>query len=83
MDNLFGKRCAIPTGMSERPFIYRILSSDTESNAWSEPPITASSERNLVRHDYYEQILFVVMDGIIDETSRILRVARKDVKIID
>ena len=83
MTNLFGKRCLIPTGYDKRPFVYRILSSDATSNTWIEPPITYQSERNPVRHDHSEPVLFVVLDTLISDQSRIIRVARKDAEIID
>lgn len=79
--NLFGRYCEIPTGQSAKPFIYRIISSDTRSNGWSEIPLTYNTETQPIIHDYSEDILFVVSDGIIDETSRIIRVALKDVKL--
>lgn len=80
---LFGKRCKIPTGLSARPFVYRIVNSEWMSNAWSEPPLTYDSETNPVVHDHTEQVLIVVCDTLIDEHSRLLRVALKDVEIME
>lgn len=82
-DKLFGKRCIIPTGYNKRPFVYRILRSGVMSNAWSEIPITYNSETEHAWHDYFEDILYVVCDTLIDEHSRIIRVAEKDVKIME
>lgn len=80
---LFGKRCRISTGYDKRPFVYRIVNSGWMSNTWSEPPITYQSERNPVRHDHSENILIVVLDTLINENSRLLRVALKDVELMD
>ena len=79
---LFGRRCIIPNGYSARPFVYRIVNSGTESNTWSEPPLTYQSEHNPVHHDHFEEILIVVCDTLIDEKSKLVRVARKDVKLM-
>ena len=80
---LFGKRCIIPHGISGTPFVYRIVNSGTLSNAWSELPLTYQSENNLTLHDYSTEVLIVVCDTLIDEKSKLVRVARKDVKLID
>lgn len=79
---LFGRRCLIANGMNSRPFVYRIVNSGTESNTWSEPPLTYQSENNPVIHDHFEEILIVVCDTLIDEKSKLVRVARKDVKLM-
>jgi len=80
---LFGKRCRILTGYAKRPFVYRIVNSEWMSNTWCEPPITYQSERNPVRHDYSENVLIVVLDTLIDDNSRLIRVALKDVELMD
>ncbi len=80
---LFGKRCIIPHGFSGKPFVYRIVNSGTYSNAWSEVPLTYQSESNLLLHDEFEEVLIVVVDTLINERSKLVRVARKDVKLID
>jgi len=81
---LFGKRCIIPYGMSAQPFVYRIVNSGIKSNYWSEVPITAKTEANPVNHgEEMEDVLIVVCDTLIDETSRLVRVALKDVEIMN
>lgn len=80
---LFGKRCRILTGYDKRPFVYRIVNSGLMSNTWCEPPITYQSERNPVRHDHRENVLIVVLDTLIDDNSRLIRVALKDVELMD
>ena len=80
---LFGKRCRILTGYDKRPFVYRIVNSEWMSNTWSEPPITYQSGKNPVRHDHSENVLIVVVDTLINENSRLLRVALKDVELMN
>jgi hypothetical protein len=80
---LFGKRCRILTGYDKRPFVYRIVNSEWMSNTWCEPPITYQSKRNPVRHDHSENVLIVVLDTLIDEKSSLIRVALKDVELMD
>lgn len=80
---LFGRRCKILTGYDKRPFVYRIVNSEWRSNSWCEPPLTFQSEHNPVHHDYYEDVLIVVLDTLISEDSRLIRVARKDVELMD
>lgn len=82
MDDLFGRRCLIPYGYSERPFVYKIVSSDLKSNTWVEPPMTAQSEANPVHHDHYEDILIVVLDTLVSDDSKLHRVALKDVVLL-
>ena len=83
--DLFGKRCLIPTGIYSEPFLYRIVDSGMRSNGWSEVPLTASSEREIVNHKNHEEdVLIVVLDTpLITERSRLIRVAKKDVKLVD
>lgn len=82
--DLFGKRCKIPTGMSGEPFVYRIINSEWISNYWSEIPLTYKTENNPVIHTKQEQkVLIVVLDTLIDENSKLIRVALKDVEIMD
>ena len=82
MADLFGRRCLIPYGYSERPFVYRIVSSDLKSNTWVEPPMTAQSEANPVHHDHSEDILIVVLDTLVSDDSKLHRVALKDVELL-
>ena len=81
--DLFGKYCVIPTGMSCKPFIYKILESGHKSNCWSEIPLTYDSENNPKHHDIFEHVLFVVCDTLIDDKSKIIRVAEKDVRVLN
>ena len=81
---LFGKRCIIPYGMSAQPFVYRIVKSGIKSNYWSEVPITAKTVANPVNHgEETEDVIIVVCDTLIDETSSLIRVALKDVEIMN
>ena len=80
---LFGKRCRILTGYDKRSFVYRIVNSGLRSNTWSEPPLTYWSETEPVRHGHSEDVLIVVCDTLIDEKSRLIRVALKDVELMD
>lgn len=82
-EDLFGKYCVILTGVSRKPFIYRILKSGNNSNCWSEIPLTYESEHNPKPHNSFEHVLFVVRDGVIDDNSKIIRVAEKDVCVLD
>lgn len=79
---LFGRRCRILHGYNQKPFIYRIVNSGIISNGWCEPPLTYQSEQNIVIHDHSEQILIVVCDTLIDEKSKLIRVALKDVELM-
>ena len=80
---LFGQRCKIPYGYNGKLFVYRIISSDIRSNTWVEPPITYQSENNPIRHDNTEDCLIVVLDTLIDDQSRLIKVATKDVQLMD
>lgn len=80
-DELFGKRCYILTDYSKRPMIYRIVASGTNSNAWCEPPIMIDTKS--VLHDEFEPVLFVVLDTLIGEHSKIIKVAEKDITLIE
>ena len=79
---LFGRRCIIPHGYDARPFVYRIVRSGLKSNTWSEVPLTYQTETNPVLHKHMEEILIVVCDTLIDEKSKLVRVALKDVNLI-
>lgn len=79
---LFGCICHIPHGYNARPFVYRIVRSGLKSNTWSEVPLTYHTEMNPVRHDHMEPVLIVVCDTLIDEKSKLVRVALKDVNLI-
>jgi len=81
-DPLFGKYCYIDTPwIAGKNTIYRIVNSGVRSNAWVEVPISGREE--VVLHDYQEDVIFVVLDTLISEDSRIKRVALKDVEIAD
>ena len=81
-DPLFGKYCYIDTPwIAGKNTIYRIINSGVRSNAWVEVPISGREE--VVLHDHQEDVVFVVLDTLISEDSRIKRVALKDVKIAD
>lgn len=80
---LFGRRCKILTGFDCKPFVYRIVSSGIRSNAWSEVPLTYYTERELVKHDTLEECVIVVCDTLINEESRLIRVALKDIELMD
>jgi len=80
---LFGRYCIIPYGMNKEPFIYRIVNSGVRSNAWIEPPIMHPSVKHPVLHDYMEDVIYVVCDTLINENSKILKVALKDVELIE
>ena len=80
---LFGKRCIIPTGYSSRPFVYRILNSGVRSNTWCEVPLTVQSERTPKWHKDMEEVIYVVLDTLINEESRILKVALKDAEVME
>lgn len=78
-DPLFGKYCYIDTPwIAGKNTIYRIISSGVRSNAWVEVPI--SGRKEVVLHDYQEEVIFVVLDTLICEESRIMKVALKDVE---
>ena len=83
---LFGKRCRIPhVSDLEKGFVYRIVNSGIRSNCWKEPPLGRyynDYDKN-VQHDYMEDVLIVVCDTLIDEDSKLERVALKDVVIMD
>lgn len=81
--DLFGRKCLIKTGYSERDFVYRIIRSGVSSNGWSEVPLTYQTETNPTVHETLESVLYVIMDTLIDEKSRIIRVAEKDVKLLE
>ena len=81
-DPLFGKYCYIDTPwIAGKNTIYRIVNSGVRSNAWVEVPISGREE--VVLHDYQEDVVFVVLDTLISEDSRIKKVALKDVEIAD
>lgn len=81
-DPLFGKYCYIDTPwIAGKNTIYRIVNSGVRSNAWVEVPISGRGE--VVLHDHQEDVIFVVLDTLISEDSRIKKVALKDVEIAD
>jgi hypothetical protein len=80
MDNLFGKYCYINTPwIAGEKTRYRILSSGATSNTWYEVP---TNGLNLVKHDYSEQIVFVILDTLVSDDSKIYRFRLKDINII-
>lgn len=81
-DPLFGRYCRILTGYSGRYLAYRILSSGTKSNAWSETPLVYDTENKMTLHDDFEEVVIVCVDTLIDENAQLIRVARKDIEII-
>ena len=81
-DPLFGKYCYIDTPwIAGKNTIYRIVNSGVRSNTWCEVPVTGRTEQ--VIHNYSEDIVFVVLDTLIDEYSRIMRFALKDIVLVD
>ena len=79
---LFGKRCRIKNVHDiDDGFIYRIVNSGICSNCWKEPPLGRFGNENVI-HDYYEDVVIVVCDTLIDEKSQLERVALKDIEII-
>ena len=80
--DLFGKRCRIKhVSDLERGFVYRIVNSGVRSNCWKELPLGRYGNEP-IRHDTIEDVVFVVCDTLIDETSRIEKVALKDIEIM-
>ena len=80
--DLFGKRCRIKhVSDLERGFVYRIVDSGTRSNCWKELPLGRYGDE-AIRHDNIEDIVYVVCDTLIDEHSKIERVALKDIEIM-
>jgi hypothetical protein len=80
--DLFGKRCRIKhVSDLERGFVYRIVNSGVRSNCWKELPLGRYGNEP-IQHDTMEDVVFVVCDTLIDETSRIEKVALKDIKIM-
>lgn len=80
--DLFGKRCRIKHVLDlERGFVYRIVNSGVRSNCWKEMPLGRYGNEAIL-HDHMEDIVFVVCDTLIDERSKIERVALKDIEIM-
>lgn len=80
--DLFGKRCRIKhVSDLERGFVYRIVNSGVRSNCWKELPLGRYGNEP-IQHDTMEDIVYVVCDTLIDEMSKIERVALKDIEII-
>lgn len=81
-DELFGKYCYIDTPwIAGKKTIYRIIRSGVRSNAWCEVPVNGLTKK--VNHgEHSEEIVFVVLDTLIDEHTEIMRFALKDVEII-
>ena len=82
-DQLFGKYCYIDTPwIAGEKTIYRIIRSGVRSNAWCEVPVNKLTKK--VNHgEHSEEIVFVVLDTLIDEYTEIMRFALKDVEIIE
>lgn len=80
--DLFGKRCRIKhVSDLERGFVYRIVNSGVRSNCWKELPLGRYGDE-AIRHDTMEDVVYVVCDTLIDEHSKIERVALKDIEIM-
>ena len=80
--DLFGKRCRIKhVSDLERGFVYRIVDSGVRSNCWKELPLGRYGN-DAILHDHMEDIVYVVCDTLIDEMSKIERVALKDIEIM-
>jgi len=80
---LFGKRCRIQHVCNMKDgFVYRIVESGIRSNVWKELPFGRAYNEN-VKHKDMENILIVVCDTLIDDTSKLERVRLKDVMIMD
>ena len=81
-DELFGKYCYIDTPwIAGKHTIYRLIRSGVRSNSWCEVPINGLTKK--VNHgEHTEDIVFVVLDTLIDEDAEIMRVALKDIEII-
>lgn len=80
--DLFGKRCRIKhVSDLERGFVYRIVNSGVRSNCWKELPLGRYGNEP-IQHDKMEDVVFVVCDTLIDEMSRIEKVALKDIEIM-
>jgi hypothetical protein len=80
--DLFGKRCRIKhVSDLERGFVYRIVNSGVRSNCWKELPLGRYGNEP-IQHDTMEDVVFVVCDTLIDEMSKIERVALKDIEIM-
>lgn len=81
---LFGKRCRIQHVCNMKDgFIYRIVDSGTRSNCWKELPLGRCGNENVNHGTQTEDILIVVCDTLIDDTSKLERVALKDVVLMD
>lgn len=81
MEDLFGKKCYIDTPwIAGKRTVYRIIASGVKSNYWCEVPV---GMYRAVKHDYIEDIVFVVLDTLVTDDSKIERFALKDIKIID
>lgn len=82
-DQLFGKYCYIDTPwIAGKHTIYRIIRSGVKSNSWCEVPVNGLTKK--VNHgEHSEEIVFVMLDTLIDEDTEIMRFALKDVEIIE
>ncbi len=80
---LFGKRCRIQHVSNMKDgFVYRIVNSGIRSNSWKELPLGHYGDKP-VQHDTMEDVIIVVCDTLIDEMSRLERVALKDVVLME
>ena len=80
---LFGKRCRIKHCLNlKRGFVYRIVNDGVLSNEWRELPLGRFGKEPVL-HDTLEEVVFVVCDTLIDESSKIEKVALKDIEIIE
>lgn len=83
IDPLFGKYCYIDTPwIAGEKTVYRIIRSGVRSNSWCEVPVNGRTKK--VNHgEHSEEIVFVMLDTLIDEDTKIMRFALKDVEIIE
>lgn len=82
--DLFGKRCRIQhVSDMKNGFVYRIVNSGIRSNSWKELPLGRYPNENINHGQHSEEVLIVVCDTLIDENSKLERVALKDVLILE
>jgi hypothetical protein len=82
-DDLFGRKCKIQEIRygTEKETVYRIINSEILSDTWADVPVSCCNEN--VHHDHMENVLIVTREGLeIDERSKLIRVALKDVELI-
>ena len=81
MTDLFGKYCYINTPwVAGEKTRYRIIGGNALSNVWCDVPVGAGTD---TKHDHKEEVVFAILDTLVDDTSIIRRFALKDVKLIE